>query len=143
MEIVSAPKAYGFDTGFTCFFKGWRDLRPEDRGRLWEHYVLNEIQGNMQTRKINYWRTKQGKEIDFIWNHRGKPPAAIECKFSADEFAPGNLRIFRRRYPEGTNLVVSADVDRPFAREIDGLKVRFVGMNGLIKELKEISDAGT
>ncbi|GBE14337.1 hypothetical protein BMS3Abin14_00378 [bacterium BMS3Abin14] len=57
VEIVSAPKAYGFDTGFTCFFKGWRDLRPEDRGRLWEHYVLNEIQGNMQTRKINYWRT--------------------------------------------------------------------------------------
>ncbi|HDL53243.1 MAG TPA: hypothetical protein ENH32_04650 [Proteobacteria bacterium] len=66
-----------------------------------------------------------------------------ENQLLADEFSPGNLRIFRRRYPEGTNLVVSADVDRPFAREIDGLKVRFVGMNGLIKELKEISDAGT
>ena len=136
VEIVSAPKVYGFDTGFTCFFRGWSDLRLEDRGRLWEHYVLNEMHGNMQTRNINYWRTKQGKEIDFILKRRGKPPVAIECKFSADEFSPGNLRIFRRRYPEGVNLVVSADVDRPFTREIDGLKVRFVGLSGLINKLK-------
>lgn len=136
VEIVSAPKVYGFDTGFTCFFRGWSDLRPEDRGRLWEHYVLNEMHGNMQTRNINYWRTKQGKEIDFILKQWGKPPVAIECKFSADEFSPGNLRIFRRRYPEGVNLVVSADVDRPFTREIDGLKVRFVGLSGLINKLK-------
>ena len=41
-EIVAAPKVYGFDTGFVCLFKGWDRLRDEDRGILWEHYVLNE-----------------------------------------------------------------------------------------------------
>ena len=42
-EILSAPKVYGFDKGFVCFYKGWRDLRLDDLGLLWEHYVLNEL----------------------------------------------------------------------------------------------------
>lgn len=136
VEIVSAPKVYGFDTGFTCFFRGWSDLRPEDRGRLWEHYVLNEMQANLQSRDINYWRTKQGKEVDFVLKKRGKPPVAIECKFSADEFEAGNLKAFRRRYTEGWNFVVAADVDRFFTRSFDDVKVKFVSLAGLIEELK-------
>jgi len=33
---VAAPKAYGFDTGFVCFYRGWRELRQEDLGVLVE-----------------------------------------------------------------------------------------------------------
>jgi len=47
-EIVSAPKVYGFDTGFVCYYRGWQELRPEDFGVLWEHFVLNEIMANLQ-----------------------------------------------------------------------------------------------
>src|ERR1035437_1257238 len=32
-EIISAPKVYGFDTGFICYYRGWHDLRPEEIGR--------------------------------------------------------------------------------------------------------------
>ncbi|MBU4495201.1 MAG: DUF4143 domain-containing protein [Acidobacteria bacterium] len=53
-EIVSAPKVYAFDTGFVCHFKGWESLRPKDLGLMWEHFVLNEIQGKHQTARINY-----------------------------------------------------------------------------------------
>jgi hypothetical protein len=35
-EIVAAPKAYGFDTGFVCFYRGWHELRQEDLGVLVE-----------------------------------------------------------------------------------------------------------
>ncbi len=42
-EIVSAPRVYGFDTGFVAHFRGWRELRQEDLGLLWEHFVLNEL----------------------------------------------------------------------------------------------------
>lgn len=31
-EIVAAPRAYGFDTGFVCFFRGWQQLREDDLG---------------------------------------------------------------------------------------------------------------
>lgn len=52
-EIVSAPKVYGFDTGFICHARGWRSLRPEDLGQLWEHLVLNELRGSFQFLSLN------------------------------------------------------------------------------------------
>jgi predicted AAA+ superfamily ATPase len=42
-EIVSAPKVYGFDTGFVAYYRGWQELRREDLGIFCEHFVLNEI----------------------------------------------------------------------------------------------------
>jgi len=51
-EIVSAPKVYAFDTGFMCCYRGWHTLRQDDYGTLWEHYVLNELHAQTQSRKI-------------------------------------------------------------------------------------------
>lgn len=36
-EIVTAPKVYGFDTGFVSYHRGWHTLRRDDYGLLWEH----------------------------------------------------------------------------------------------------------
>jgi predicted AAA+ superfamily ATPase len=134
-EIISAPKVYGFDTGFVCYYRGWRELRREDMGLLWEHYVLNEIQGRLQIRDVMYWRDKRGHEIDFVVAGRGRPPVAIECKWSAAEFDPGNLKRFRERYPEGDSLVAAADVEKPFVRNYKGIDVTFLSLPGLIGEL--------
>jgi len=134
-ELVSAPKVYAFDTGFVCYARGWLDLRQDDLGALWEHLVLNEIQAHRQAQQVNYWRDKNKHEIDFVLRRRGRAPDAIECKWSADNFDAGNLRTFRRRYPEGRNWVVTADVDRPFVRNVKGLDIRFVSLSTLIDEI--------
>ena len=134
-EVISAPKVYGFDTGFVCYYRGWRELRREDMGLLWEHYVLNEIQGRLQIRNVMYWRDKRGHEIDFVVAGRGRPPMAIECKWSATEFDPHNLKRFRDRYPEGDSLVVAADVEKPFVRNYKGIEATFVNLTGLIDAL--------
>lgn len=134
-EITSAPKVYAFDTGCVCYYRGWATLRREDLGKLWEHYVLNEIHAATQRRSVGYWRDKQKHEVDFIWVPRGKPPVAIECKWSADGFEPGNLQVFRRQHPGGENLVVAHDVDRTFHRTYKDVKVRFVNTGGLIEQL--------
>ncbi len=42
-EIVRCPKCYAFDTGFVAFERGWRNIRPDDRGVLWEHLVLDTL----------------------------------------------------------------------------------------------------
>ncbi|MBT3276081.1 MAG: DUF4143 domain-containing protein, partial [Spirochaetales bacterium] len=89
-EIISAPKVYTFDTGFVCFFKGWKTLRDEDMGLLWEHFVLTELFARLQTYRIQYWRDKQDHEIDFIYAPRGGNPVTIECKFSDGNFSPRN-----------------------------------------------------
>ena len=133
-EIVAAPKVYGFDTGFVAYHRGWHTLRPADRGPLWEHFVLNELYAHRQRRDVHYWRDKQGHEIDFVLAGHGRAPMAIECKWTAGEFDPGNLRVFRARYPKGDNFVVTSDTTRPRARAFGDLSVQFVGIE-TVKDL--------
>jgi hypothetical protein len=124
-EIVSAPKVYAFDTGFVCYHRGWQELRRQDLGDLWEHFVLNEIMAQLQTRQVFYWRDKRGHEVDFVLPTRRKEPLALECKWSADAFEAANLQAFRRVYLQGENMVVAHDVDRSFRRNYGDISVRF------------------
>ena len=134
-EIVAAPKVYAFDTGFACYYRGWHDLRPEDYGHLWEHFVLNEMMAHLQDREIRYWRDKQGHEVDFIWAPRGRHPLTVECKWSSGDWEAGNLIIFRRHYPKGDNVVVAHDVDRDFTRSYGDIIVRFLSIRSLLDKL--------
>jgi len=136
-EIVSAPKVYAFDTGFACHFKEWDTLRDEDLGLLWEHYVLNEIQGKLRNRKLLYWRDKRHHEVDFVWKRKRNELIAIECKWSADRFDPSGMKAFRRLYKNGRNYVVANDVKRPFHRKYDNLSVEFLNLSRLIENLKQ------
>jgi predicted AAA+ superfamily ATPase len=134
-EIVSAPRAYAFDTGFVCYHRGWHDIRRDDLGPLWEHLVLNELHARLGRDVVHYWRSKHGNEVDFVLARRGAPPLAIECKWSADEFEAGGLRAFRGRYPTGPNVVVAADVRAPYEHRYGDLRVRFLPLAGLIDAL--------
>lgn len=130
-EIVSAPKVYGFDTGFVCAYRGWTSLRQDDLGRLWEHFVLNEIAAHFSLSGLRYWRDKRGHEVDFIWQARGGPPLAIECKWSAADFDPTNLLEFARHYPKATLVVTSTDARPAFVREYQTGRVQFTDLAGL------------
>ena len=134
-EIVSAPKVYGFDTGFVCYHRGWHTLRTEDLGLLWEHFVLNEMQGRLQSRDIRYWRDKRGHEVDFVLARRGQSPITIECKWSDSAFDPTNLKAFRRVYPNGANYLVAHDVDRPYVRRYGELTIDILPLPKLIERL--------
>lgn len=134
-EIVATPKVYGFDTGFVALFKGWNRLRDEDRGLLWEHYVLNECLGRLQPRRLHYWRDKRGHEIDFVIDGRAAPPVTVECKWRAGGFDSRNIRAFRVRYPEGLNYVVTSDTERSYVRDFPGGAVRFVSLPELVRRL--------
>jgi len=138
-EIVSMPKVYGFDTGFVAHYRGWDDPHDQDLGVLWEHYVLNELHGQLQgsVLKVHHWRDKRGHEVDFVLVRRDAPAAAIECKWSADSFEPAGLRAFRQIHPatssEPSNWVVCHDVNEPFRRAFGDLEVHFVGIDQLAR----------
>ena len=134
-EIVAAPRVFGFDTGFVCYHRGWDSLREENKGQLWEHFVLNEIQGVLQKRTVQYWRDKRGHEVDFVYEGRREEPVAIECKWSADEFDSRGLLAFRRQYPLGKNYVVAADVTRSFQRKYNEVSIQFVNLSSLLDRL--------
>jgi len=134
-EIVSAPKVYGFDTGFVCYHRGWHTLRREDLGLLWEHFVLNEMQAHMQAREVRYWRDKRGHEVDFVLARRGQPPLTVECKWSASEADPDPLKAFRRQYPQGEHVVVAHDVERTFSRTYGDMAVQYMNLPAFIEAL--------
>ena len=134
-EIISAPKVYAFDTGFVCYYRGWHDLRNDDLGLLWEHFVLNELFAHLQSREIQYWRDKRGHEVDFIWAPRNRLPLAIECKWSGSEVDLSNLQAFRKAHPKGENFVVAQDVDRSLERRYNNLTVTVCNLESLIKIL--------
>jgi hypothetical protein len=134
-EIIAAPKVYAFDTGFVCYHRGWHALRREDFGALWEHYVLNEMQARLQTRDVRYWRDKRGHEVDFVVAPRGRPPVAIECKWSAANFDATNLRAFAHQYPKATAVVVAHDVAQRFTRREGAVALTFVSLEQLLAML--------
>ncbi len=134
-EIVAAPKVYGFDTGFVCAHRGWTELRPEDLGRLWEHYVLNEIVAWTQGTEVRYWRDKQGHEVDFVWSPRRGSLLAFECKWSAKDFDPAGLLAFGRNYPKAQLLVVATDATPRFQRIYQGQTVEFVRLGEAVARL--------
>lgn len=137
-EIISAPKVYGFDTGFVCYYRGWYELRNEDMGYLWEHFVLNEIFAHRQTRDIGYWRDKQGHEIDFVINERGRHIQAIECKWRDNDFDPANAKVFLRHYDKAQVYVVSHNVSHPYSRRYGDFTFKFINLAGL----RDISTSG-
>lgn len=135
-EIVAAPKVYAFDTGFVRYYRGWHELRREDLGLLWEHFVLNELHSRLPELVAHYWRSTRGHEVDFVVVRRGAAPTAIECKWSASgSHDLSGLAAFRRAYPKGRNLLVAADVDRPFVRTVGAVEVEHVGLAHLVERL--------
>lgn len=138
-EITAAPKVYAFDTGFIAFFHGWEKLRSEDYGILWEHYVLNEIIANLQSKKIYYWRDKVGHEIDFILYKNSKEPIAIETKWQASTFDGKNLSVFRKKYPKGKNYLITHDTTEPYEKTYQGLKIIVAGISEIKKIAAELS----
>jgi uncharacterized protein len=123
-ELIKVPKAYGFDTGFVSFVKGWDPLRPADCGVLWEHVVLESLQAAYPDHKIHYWRDKSGREIDFVIPGNRSDVAAIECKWSPAEFDPVPLLAFRRDYPRGRNYLVSPIQGAGYDKRFKDLDVR-------------------
>lgn len=130
-ELVQAPKGYCFDTGFICHARSIERIRPDDRGILLEHLVLESLQAVRDLRRVHYWRTKDRREeVDFVIP-RGEACDAIEVKWDAAAFDPGNLKAFRALYPQGRNILVSSQTSAPHTRTLAGMEVEHVGIEAL------------
>lgn len=126
-EILSRPKCYSFDTGFVTHEKGWENIRAEDRGILWEHLIFDSLLSQFRQDQIRYWKDKSNRELDFVVRITSNEYHAIECKVDPDSFTTRSLAEFRIRYPSGRNFVVSPFTNQEYSRNIDGLKVTFLG----------------
>jgi predicted AAA+ superfamily ATPase len=106
--IKDTPKFYLFDTGVASYLRRfqYKDMLGVETGRAFEHYVFLELQAykllNSKRDMINYWRTKEGSEVDFIFSN-----IALEVKLS-DSIHSGDLkglRVFSREHAHDLHLV--------------------------------------
>lgn len=122
-ELVRRPRAYALDTGLVCHLRGWANLRPADRGPLWENLVLDELLTTIPRSRVHYWRDAAGHEVDFAIVAGRDRVAAVEAKISPEGFRPKALARFRRAYPDGPNLLCCPYVDEPLPRRLGGFEV--------------------
>ena len=122
-EIVKMPKVFAFDTGFVSFARGWDPLRTEDYGLLWEHLVLEYLQAHGPEWKIQYWRDKAGREIDYVIARTRDQIDAIECKWDQRQFDAAALKVFRSYYPRGRNFILCPISGPSFLKSTGGLEL--------------------
>lgn len=131
-EITSQPKVYAFDTGFSCYTKGIKELRAEDYGHYLENLTLETLQSLGLGNQIYYWRTKNKNEIDFVIPLNQNEVVAIECKWQEKNFSNNAFELFRKNYPKGENIVVTSD-SRTRLIETKNIKIQFINIFDLQK----------
>jgi len=109
LEIVKNPKVYFFDSGLRNYIVD--DFRPVDSrgdiGAVLENYVFMEF--TKSETRFNYWRTKQGQELDFIIHREGGQELAVEIKNNYKE-TPKAFGNIKKLYPD-MNLAIASVYD--------------------------------
>lgn len=111
-RLIKSPKLYFHDPGLAAWLLGVREPGHVSahplRGALFENWVITEIAKAQAARgeaiMVNFWRDKEGHEIDAVVEHTGKLHA-IEIRsgqtIASDFF--DNLDYWRRQ-PTGTEI---------------------------------------
>jgi predicted AAA+ superfamily ATPase len=75
-SIQQMPKFYLFDVGLASYLRrfDFKDMTGSEAGKSFEHYVFLELMAYKLLKNIRddiyFWRTKEGYEVDFIFqNH--------------------------------------------------------------------------
>ncbi len=100
-ELIKMPKVYLNDLGMrnallNRFFP--IDAR-EDKGALFENFIYRLLLKKYDEDNIKYWRTQDGKEVDFIVSNSFMEGEAIEVKWNLHQFKISKYEKFKTAYP--------------------------------------------
>jgi len=109
-EITKTPKIYFLDLGLRNYaLNNFNDLElRQDKGELFENFYYLELYSNdvYQLKTINYWRTTNQTEIDFIVQE-GTITKAVEAKLSSTA-KPKSFNTFAEYYPDSVSELVTS-----------------------------------
>jgi predicted AAA+ superfamily ATPase len=108
-ELKKSKKYYLYDIGMrNALIKDFRQFsRREDKGCLLESSVYLNLASNLLPNEdIKFWRTRNGREVDFILI-RDRQPIPIEVKCNINKMlVPKGLESFLRKYPNTSKAFV-------------------------------------
>lgn len=113
-ELTKMPKIYFLDLGLRNYFlNNFKMIRKrQDNGEYFENIIFLKFLAEERLDNINFWRTQNKNEVDFIIN-RAK---AYEVKFDSNQFKRSKYKKFMEQYPEISLEVLAYD------KLIDNLK---------------------
>lgn len=123
--MTKTPKFYVFDVGVAGVLckRSITEARGSGFGRAFEHFILMELTAYRayaeKEFRINYWRTKTGREVDFIL---GDGAVAIEVKSGGNLGTPelAGLKAFMEDEPSCKAFLVSTETK---ARQVGPVRI--------------------
>jgi len=101
-ELTKMPKVYFNDVGLRNAVLGRFEnpINRADKGMLFENFIYTQLRIKHDAFNIKYWRTSDGKEVDFIIEESFNKGYAIEVKWNQKQFKPNKYKIFTETYPD-------------------------------------------
>lgn len=110
-ELFKTPKIFFYDTGLLQML--WLKMLPgEIMGNIFETVIFSEFAKNLGVENLNYWRTQDKKEIDFIINKWNKI-IPVETKINAARMNYTPIKYFSSRYKPENAYCISLEGDLP------------------------------
>lgn len=136
-ELTKTPICYFLDIGLRNYILNRfsnQDLKLTG-GHLFENFIFNHIntEFNQLDPTINYWRTKDGAEVDFIFKI-GTKLVPIEAKFSNLSKATigKSLYNFVERYNPHKSFIINLNLEDSINK--DGKQILFMSVNKFLTE---------
>lgn len=112
-ELVKMPKPYFYDVGLRNFFMNdFSDMaNRSDGGAYLENIAFREfLYATRNADAIKFWRTQEGKEVDFVVNG-----SAFEIKMNKKKQERDRYTAFTRQYPDiSFSFLTETDIMKKF-----------------------------
>ncbi len=119
-ELFKTPKVFFLDTGVAQLL--WlKAFQRTILGGMLETAVYGELLKNHPDAQIHYWRTQDGKEVDFILRG-GQSVLPIEVKVNARHLNLTAIRFFQQHYKVKEGLCLALDMS---AGRVGGVVFRY------------------
>jgi predicted AAA+ superfamily ATPase len=99
-EFTKMPKIYFLDLGLrNCLLMNFHSITTRmDRGELWKNAVFRSLADRYGSEEIRFWRTADGKEVDFVLRDTDDP-IALEVKLDERSNQLSKYQLFTESYP--------------------------------------------
>lgn len=115
-ELFKTPKIYFYDSGIAQML--WlKSLQKEVIGNIFETSIFSELIKKYGKDAILFWRTKSGKEIDFIVSKKNTP-IPIEAKLHFGQSHSSALKYFGEKYAIDAWYIVGLKGDPSQEKEV-------------------------
>ncbi len=141
-EISRSPVVYFLDLGLRNYSLGALGnlTRPDDFGFLFENLSFNTLFSHFKffNPKINFWRTTDKAEVDFIINYTRKiVPVEVKYREFSNPVIGRSLRSFIEKYNPDKALIITKDFS--FTTYVNKTVVEFMPFWVFVINLKKNS----